>query len=196
MMEKRRVKDGIGRRRFIIGAGAFLVTGTIAAINACIPSSKREEVQAAGILVHDPSKCVGCGVCGLMCSLYHEGEQGNSLSRSELVRDPFTYEFTLNVCQQCPSPSCYFACPLKDIARCIDEVTGARYVDEEECSGCGKCVTACPLEPVRVKLHTEKNIAFNCDLCMGRDDGPICVEYCTANALTYVPKEERGGNGV
>jgi len=196
MAGKRATKRSIGRREFIVGAGAFLIAGTISIINACRPSGAVEKVEAAGVVAHDPTKCVGCGVCGLMCSLYHDGEQGNSISRSELIRDPFTYEFTFNVCQQCPSPSCYFACPRKDIARCIDEVTGARYVNEEECISCEKCITACPLEPARVKLYPETNVAFNCDLCMGRDDGPICVEYCTASALTYVPKELRGGNNV
>ena len=142
-------------------------------------------------ILHDPQVCTGCGLCDLMCSLCHEGEQGQALSRAELVGDRLTAEFTFNVCRQCPSPSCYDACPFKDKALCIDEVTGVKYINAEECDGCGECIEACPFDPPRIKLHPEKNVAFMCDLCRGRADGPICVEYCSFNALTYAGKEER-----
>ena len=217
MAEKKEESKGVSRRQFVTWAGAAVVTSIMAGLAACklavkeeeqeVPTSKEEvpkeeapkeevqEVLISGVIVHNPEKCVGCGVCGLMCSLYHEGEQGPALSRSEVVRDPFNYDFTFNVCQQCRSPSCYFACPLKDTALCIDEVTGVRYINKNECDGCGKCIEACPFDPVRVKMHPEKNIAFNCDLCKDRDEGPICVEYCTMNALTYVTKDERKEDG-
>ena len=198
MAEEKEEPKGIGRRQFIARAGAVAITGAVAALAACTPSTKKDEEQvaASGVIVHDPKKCVGCGVCGLMCSLYHEGEAGPSLSRSGLVRDPFNYDFTFNVCQQCPSPSCYFACPLKDQARLIDSVTGARYIDEDECIGCGACIKACPFDPPRTKLHPEEKIAFTCDLCKDRREGSICVEYCPMQALTYVTKEERGKGDV
>ena len=213
MAEEKGKPKGMGRRQFITKAGAFVITGVLAGLAACklavkeeeqevpatkeeeqeVPATKEEEqaVQVSGVIVHDVQKCVGCGVCGLMCSLSREGEQGPALSRSEVVRDPFNYDFAFNVCQQCPSPSCYFACPLKDTALCIDEVTGVKYVNEDACDGCGKCIAACPLDPKRIRLHPEKNVVFNCDLCRGREEGPICVEYCTMDALTLVAKDER-----
>ena len=113
----------------------------------------------------------------MMCSLYHEGDVGPALSRSGIVRDPFTYDFTFNVCQQCSYPACYFACPLRDRARLIESRTGIVYVDEDECIGCGSCIAACQFEPPRTTMHPEKRVALNCDRCMERDEGPICVEY-------------------
>jgi len=192
MAEKKEESKGVSRRQFVIGAGAVVITGALAAakLKAGKPG-KEKRVQISGVVVHDAEKCVGCGVCGLMCSLYHEGEQGPALSRSEVVRDPFNYDFIYNVCQQCRSPSCYFACPLQDRALCIDEVTGVRYVNADECDGCGKCIEACPFDPVRLKLHPDKNVAFNCDLCRSRVRGPICIEYCTMSALALVTKDER-----
>jgi Fe-S-cluster-containing hydrogenase component 2 len=35
------------------------------------------------------------------------------------------------------------------------------------------------------------NKAYKCDLCMGREAGPICVEYCPVDALALIPVEER-----
>jgi len=176
--------EGIGRREFIAGAGA-VITGAVSTLVACAPSvGNGSEAHTCRVLLHDPTRCVGCGVCGMMCSLYHEGEVGPSLSRSGIVRDPFTYDFVFNVCQQCRSPRCYSACPLQDIARLIDGATGTVYVDEEECIGCGSCVAACPFDPPRSKLHPEKGVAFNCDRCMDRIEGPICVAYCNMDALT------------
>jgi len=126
-----------------------------------------------------------------MCSLFHEGEQGPSLSRGELVGDRITYDFTFHVCQQCPSPKCYDACPNQDKALCIDGATGVKYISAEECDGCADCIEACPFDPPRIKMHPEKSTAFKCDLCRGRAEGPICLEYCSFDALSLAEKEDK-----
>jgi Fe-S-cluster-containing hydrogenase component 2 len=149
------------------------------------------ETPKSGVLAHDPDVCAGCGVCEVVCSLYHEGALGSALARSHVVRRFLTAEHGHDVCRQCSSPSCYFACPLKDKAMRIDRMTGTAYVDEHECTGCGLCVDACPFDPPRVKMNTEKNVALKCDLCRGREGGPICVEYCPFQALKLVTRDER-----
>lgn len=152
---------------------------------------EQKRPPVSGLLVHNPEVCTGCGLCDLMCSLYHEGEQGMALSRAELVGDRLFAEFTFNVCHQCRQPECYDACPLQDKALCIDEATGVKYINAEECDGCGTCIEACPFDPPRIKLHPEKSIAFMCDLCRGRAEGPVCAEYCFYDALTYERKDAR-----
>ena len=154
-------------------------------VNSVAYSRSSSDAAVGGRVNYDADECVGCGVCGLMCALYHYGEQSPSLSRSKLVRDPFTYDHSWYVCQQCETADCYHACPEKDKARKIDPTTKAKYVNEEECIGCGECIKACPQEPARVKMHPIKDVAMNCDLCRGRDDGPICVQFCTMHALSY-----------
>lgn len=149
------------------------------------------ELPKSGVVICDESLCTGCGVCELMCSLSHDGETGPALSRVQVVNNPFADRVNLYACQQCDSPSCYLACPLPDEALCIDEVTGARYIDEDKCTGCGLCVDACSFDPRRVRLKVDKGVAFKCDLCRGREGEPACVEYCNYGALRFVPRDER-----
>ena len=145
----------------------------------------------SGVVTFDPEVCTGCGTCELMCALYHEGVGGPAMARARVERDPFNAEFTYNSCRHCLAPSCYVACPLQDEALRICEETGARYIDEDACVGCGECIDACPFEPSHIKLNEEKEVAFKCDLCRGREGGQICVEYCPVGAITYVSASER-----
>jgi Fe-S-cluster-containing dehydrogenase component len=194
---RKREKPGtVGRREFIAGTGIF-ITGAVTNLTlGASTGGKSTASHPCRVLLHDPTACAGCGTCVMMCSLYHEGDVGPSLSRSGIVRDPFSYDFTFNVCQQCSLPQCYFACPLKDTARRIDDETGIVYVDEDECIGCGSCVAACRFDPPRTVLHPQKGVAFNCDRCLDRAEGPICVDYCTMGALTCAsirPPRRSGG---
>jgi Fe-S-cluster-containing hydrogenase component 2 len=180
---------GIDRRELIAGAGA-VISGAVSTMVVWAPAvGEGTEDPACRLILHDPTRCVGCGVCGMMCSLYHEGEVGPALSRSGVERDPFNYEFSFNVCKHCPDPRCYSACPLPGIARLIDATSGNVYVNETACVGCGACVAACPFDPPRTRLHPESGVAINCDLCRDRDEGPICVAYCNMSALSCAAED-------
>jgi Fe-S-cluster-containing hydrogenase component 2 len=132
----------------------------------------------------DESACAGCGTCELVCSLVHEGAVGPSLRRLWLDRDPIGLVHHIVSCQQCDYPECYFACPLKDEAFCIDEATGVRYINTDKCTGCDQqCIKACPFDPPRINFDPERNVAVKCDLCKDREGGPACIEFCQAQAL-------------
>ena len=102
-----------------------------------------QSVPESGTLVHVPTVCTGCGICELMCSLYHEGVQGPALARLQVVNDPFT----------------------SDKARLRLQTSGWK---------------------------AGKRVALECDLCKGREVGPICVEYCPAHALGFKKKKTGG----
>ena len=148
------------------------------------------DVPKSGVVVHNPEICRGCKICEVGCSAYHDGICSSYLSRIQIDSDAINFEWSGLVCAQCDAPSCYFVCPEKDKAMCIDKATGVRYVNEAKCVGCGKCAEACPLPepPVRLKTLKGKEVSFKCDLCKGRQGGPICVELCPRIALTF---EER-----
>jgi ferredoxin len=67
-------------------------------------------------------------------------------------------------------------------------------VDEEACTGCGKCVSACPVEAMGLvscndpgKL-TRKKAKLEEDLCLGCG---VCVRSCSNDALSLKSRPER-----
>ena len=157
-----------------------------------------EKPRRSGVIQIDRHACLTCRECEVACSLVHEGECNPELSRIRIDFDDFVPGFPdIRVCKQCEWPACYYACAEKwdEPAIKIDPDTGARYVDPDICRGCGACMRACPLTPERSVMNFKKvgrkRIYLKCDLCRGREDGPVCVEICPGNALTFVPAEER-----
>jgi carbon-monoxide dehydrogenase iron sulfur subunit len=158
----------------------------------------RDRLQRAGVIVANAELCLTCRECEVACSLYHEGECSPTLSRIRIEFDDFNPGLpTIVVCKQCDWPACYYACAdrWEESAVRVDPVSGARYVDPELCRGCDACLRACPLTPERpvigYRREGRKRIYFFCDLCMGRAEGPLCVQICPGEALQLVPAAER-----
>jgi len=149
-------------------------------------------VQSAHIEV-DEDKCADCARCLMACSAYHHNEVSLVLSGIKWEDDNQLNGYRPAkpiFCQQCNYPECYFACPLKDQALCIDPDTGVKYINSDKCNGCGECVKACPFDPPRISCDMFAPIAerkaFKCDLCQGREGGPVCIEVCDKLALKLV----------
>ena len=158
-----------------------------------------QKLPRSGSIKIDRNACLACRECEVVCSLYHEGECNPALSRIQITFDDFVPGFpSLSVCKQCDWPACYYACAdvLGESAIEIDPVTGARFINESKCIGCGACLRACPLTPempvIYYKMVNSKRVYFKCDLCKDRAEGPLCVEICPGGALTFVPAEKGG----
>jgi anaerobic carbon-monoxide dehydrogenase iron sulfur subunit len=158
------------------------------------------QVPRSGVIQVKEKLCTGCRECEVFCSLSHEGQCNPELARIRVDTNDFQPGLPgIRACKQCDWPACYYACAAKwdEPAIRIDERTGARYVDESLCRGCGACAKACPLTPERpvvaFKKVERKRVYFKCDLCKDRTEGPLCAEVCPGGALTYIPAEERKG---
>lgn len=157
------------------------------------------KLPISGVIAFVQDVCTGCGTCELVCSSRLEGISNPKLSCITIYYNPVEGEPTHDICNQCEYPPCVYACPGDAIL--VDEVTGARYIDEETCVDCGLCYEACPYTPDRAMIKTrvedDKEKYFKCDLCKDRPEGPMCVQYCPTRALIFVnaSSRKRGDRG-
>ena len=197
-------RDGMTRRDFVKmsttvaaalgGAAALTLPSRADAADAqTAPASKK-------FLVVDQKKCAGCMSCMLACSMAHEGSSNLSSARIQIIDDAFAEfpnDVEIAVCRQCADPACYYACPLKDKALCIDPKTGVRYINKKECIGCKKCIEACHFTPSRISFNLKYKVALKCDMCQ---DTPFwkqtgkqaCVEVCPQNAIKFTSEQPSG----
>ena len=190
----------LSRRKFLC-----LCAGTVtslAAFNLCRAWGADDPLviidNAKGLLLADPSRCVGCLRCQLACTEFNDGRAQPSLARIKVDRNlNFGPDgpsggvrrqgawgdglFIQDTCRQCPHPvPCATACPENAIK--ADPGTGARIVDTAACVGCRLCQRACPWNMINFDEESQK--ATKCFLCKGN---PKCVEACPSGALRYVP---------
>jgi len=197
------IKDdsGFSRREFLTGVGGLgvgAVLGGALLKSIILPDEVIAIPASTGYLLVDTKKCGGCVSCMLACSLTHHGEENLSLSRIQVLSDPFgpfgaVESLVQEQCRQCPYPACVEACPTG--ANHADPETGVRTVDEAKCIGCERCVNACPFTPSRMQWDFINKNAQKCDLCidtpyMTEDGGPggqqACVAVCPHKAIEFV----------
>jgi len=129
----------------------------------------------------DATKCTGCRLCEMACSLHNGGACDSTRSRIRVIQDEaegVVYAVPV-LCQQCEKPICMDVCPTGAID--VDQRTGAKVVNEGKCVGCKRCMYVCPIGAVG--LDTKTGVAVKCDLCGG---DPWCVKICPTGALQYV----------
>lgn len=120
-----------------------------------------------------PEKCTGCKECAMACSLNKFGECNPKKSAITIVRDEFErYEYPI-VCVQCDDPICITICPQNALKKEI----GIKR-NEDKCIGCRMCAVLCPYSAITVI----RDKLVQCDLC---DGSPICIKYCSTNAIVY-----------
>ena len=65
----------------------------------------------------------------------------------------------------------------------MDTAAGITKINADKCIGCKECAMACPFGVINMHYKTGK--AFKCDLCEGRDAGPVCADWCPNGAITF-----------
>lgn len=202
-MSEEEKSHGVSRRDFFKGAG-FAAAGAAGVLAAgCAPkqsmSATGEEkpvakavghVMCSGEEANPECNCGDCRSCEAVCSLLHEGVVNPNLSRIRVAHDPERpwrpMSFT---CRHCDYPECYYACQQKGAgALHIDEETGARVINQDQCIGCQSCLHACPRYPdAPIHYNPSTNKCFKCDLCGG---DPQCVRHCPQAALVFEKGDE------
>ena len=121
--------------------------------------------------------CNGCRACEVICSAFHATPKysSNNPARSRIVVNRH---------------------PLKDIYVPVyageytaSECAGRdKYViDGKEYDECAFCRASCPSRDDF--KEPDSGLPLKCDMCEGEDE-PLCVKWCTVDALTYEEREE------
>jgi Fe-S-cluster-containing hydrogenase component 2 len=163
--------------------------------------------EATGVIFPEPSLCIGCLTCEVVCSDIHRDAGLSEMPRiriydldtvevrPEIIRNYGDRgQFFPEPCLQCPDPPCLAVCPVD--AFYVEDGTGARVIDADRCIACGKCEQACAFAALDEQLATndgrfgqrsritydpQLNAYTKCDLCYFREEGPVCVERCPVN---------------
>jgi Fe-S-cluster-containing hydrogenase component 2 len=115
----------------------------------------------------------------MACSLVNEGLFNTAKSRIKVFTFHEEGRFVPYTCTQCDEAWCMHACPVEAIT--VNQLTGAKEVNEAICVGCKVCTIACPFGTVNYNEDSGKVV--KCDLCGG---DPECAKACPTAAITYV----------
>jgi CRP-like cAMP-binding protein/Fe-S-cluster-containing hydrogenase component 2 len=142
-------------------------------------------IHGESVLLINLETCTRCDECVRGCADAHGGEP-------RFVREGIKFKnFSVPIaCYQCTDPVCMIGCPTGAISRPLG--TLEVVIDKQTCIGCENCARRCPWQNIKM-VASEKTaindkglIASKCDLCVGRDAGPACVQMCPQGAAVRV----------
>lgn len=136
------------------------------------------------VLLVDESRCTGCLLCAIACSIRHTGDISLERAHIEVWRTDDSHHVPLT-CHHCETPSCVLACPTKACHR--DEAASRVVIDDTKCIGCRSCVVACPF--AHAHYDRADRVSAKCDYC---DGDPECARACEPRAIVYVYADEAG----
>ncbi len=155
-------------------------------------------------IIFDHDKCIGCYACVIACKLQHNDPphpprppeaEPKGINRitiyqhGPLIRDDRVIQFFQPLaCLHCAGAPCIEACPSVAIYR--DPDTGVVLVDQEKCSGCKSCLSACPYD---VPQFDEREKMVKCDMCIDRlkaGQRTACEATCVARAIVVGRTED------
>ncbi len=159
----------------------------------------------------DVSKCIGCKACQVACMEWNDlrDEVGSCTGSYTNPPDLSSESWTLmrfaeyenpdsgnlewlirkDGCMHCADPGCLKACPSPGAI--VQYANGIVDFHEENCIGCGYCITGCPFNVPRISKKDSK--AYKCTLCSDRVAvglEPACVKTCPTGAIVFGSKDD------
>jgi formate dehydrogenase iron-sulfur subunit len=169
--------------------------------------SIRGTVEIAKLI--DVSTCIGCKACQAACLEWNDVRDGVGTTRGVYDNPPDLTASSWTVmryterkegdrlewlirkdgCMHCQEPGCLKACPAPGAI--IQYANGIVDFHEENCIGCGYCITGCPFDIPRLSSKDCK--VYKCTLCSDRvavGMEPACIKACPTGALQFGTKEQ------
>ena len=158
----------------------------------------------------DTTKCIGCKACQVACMEWNDlrDEIGTCTGHYDNPHDLSDQSWTLmrfaeyenpkgdlewlirkDGCMHCADPGCLKACPSPGAI--VQYANGIVDFHEENCIGCGYCVSGCPFDVPRLSKRDKK--AYKCTLCSDRVAvglEPACVKACPTGAIVFGTKTD------
>ncbi|MCC7310124.1 MAG: formate dehydrogenase subunit beta, partial [Sulfuritalea sp.] len=167
----------------------------------------RQTTEVAKLI--DVSTCIGCKACQAACMEWNDirdevginhGVYDNPIDltakswtvmRFAEVEEKGKLEWLIRKdgCMHCADPGCLKACPAPGAI--IQYANGIVDFHQENCIGCGYCITGCPFNIPRISQ--EDNKAYKCSLCSDRvavGQAPACAKVCPTGAIQFGSKEQ------
>jgi len=89
----------------------------------------------------------------------------------------------------CVDPGCLRACPAPGAI--VQNANGIVDFNQDQCIGCGYCMTGCPFDVPKLNPITKK--VHKCTLCTDRVSvglEPACIKACPTNCLSFGTRED------
>jgi formate dehydrogenase iron-sulfur subunit len=177
------------------------------------PSPQARTTPQVAKLIDVPS-CIGCKACQVACMQWNDlrDEVGHNVGVYDNPADLSAQSWTVmrfsevetqkpneemklewlirkDGCMHCEDPGCLKSCPAPGAI--VKYTNGIVDFIEENCIGCGNCITGCPFDVPRISQKDNK--AYKCTLCSDRVGvglEPACVKACPTGAIRFGTKED------
>ncbi|MEX3932037.1 formate dehydrogenase subunit beta [Paraburkholderia phymatum] len=174
------------------------------------PTSVREPATGGVAKLIDVTKCIGCKACQTACMEWNDLRDtvGVNTGIYDNPRDLTEHSWTVmrfteyenpkgdlewlirkDGCMHCEDPGCLKACPSPGAI--VQYTNGIVDFHEENCIGCGYCISGCPFNIPRLSKADHR--VYKCTLCsdrVGVGQEPACVKTCPTGAIVFGTKED------
>ena len=170
------------------------------------PPSARRTLEVAKLV--DVSRCIGCKACQSACMEWNDLRDEVGVNEGFYTNPPDLTDQTWNLmrfyeeqiegslqwlilkdqCMHCADPGCLKACPAPGAI--VQYMNGIVDFHQENCIGCGYCISGCPFNIPRLRKEDSK--VYKCTLCSDRVSvglEPACIKACPTQALSFGSKE-------
>ena len=167
----------------------------------------RKTIEVAKLI--DVTTCIGCKACQSACMEWNDirdevgsctgvydnpsnlTENSWTVMRFSEVEEKGKLEWLIRKdgCMHCADPGCLKACPAPGAI--VQYANGIVDFHQENCIGCGYCITGCPFNIPRISKKDSK--AYKCTLCSDRVAvglEPACAKTCPTGAIVFGTKED------
>ncbi len=171
------------------------------------PPGVRKPIEVAKLI--DVTTCIGCKACQVACSEWNDIRDEIGINHGvydnpiDLTANSWTvmrfaetdehgkleWLIRKDGCMHCSDPGCLKACPSPGAI--IQYHNGIVDFHQENCIGCGYCISGCPFNIPRI--NKKDNRAYKCTLCSDRvavGQEPACVKTCPTGAIQFGAKED------